>query len=128
MGYRSDIRIRITKGDFDNLKKEFAKYLTEHNISGNIFDDLDIYKEHEYTWDYYDYELNEWVDKTAKCVYFGWDDMKWYIEMEDLMDMICSLNAYAVTIIGENDDDIRIENESFPSIALIRKFADECEE
>ena len=46
MGYRSDVRIRLTKEDFERLKEEFEKRLIETNeLEYSMFKNLDIYKE-----------------------------------------------------------------------------------
>jgi len=127
MSYRSDIRIRITKDDFEQIKKEFAKYLDEHIITESILDYLDVYKEHEHTWSVLDDETNEWIDKTAPCVYFGWDSMKWYSELEYLHDMIRKLDRFAISIIGEMYDDVQVEYKEFECIEIYSQFVDDCE-
>ena len=64
MGYRSDVRIIISKKGYNELKKHIQKYYDEKNISKEYQFDLlnhtDIREANKYQ------------------VYLGWDNIKWY--------------------------------------------------
>lgn len=111
MGYRSDVRIVVSKKGYKELKKFVEKFLEkyekEHNIEGvyNIFNHKDIETKRE---NYY---------------YLGWNDIKWYDGIggyEDINAIVKGLDylaendfSYRFARIGENYDDI--EERSFDS-------------
>ncbi len=114
MGYRSDVRIRLTKEDYERLKKEFDEKIGVHDRY-NLFKDLSVYKEEigNSIW-----EMDndgEWHEKLVDSVYFGWDYVKWHNDYEDVSfinDFVFKCSYYAFIRIGEssNGDIERLEN------------------
>lgn len=110
MGYRSDVRIVVSRNGY----KKFKKYVEEHiekyknriapdsisaisNYDYNLLNSLDVSK----------------ISPDKKEVYFGWDSLKWYDGYEDVDAIMDSLNrlaengyGYGYTRIGESSDDI----------------------
>lgn len=130
MGYRSDVRIRLTKHDFERLKQEFEEKLIKTQIlDWNLFENLDVYKEQEnYEW----YELaedNEWDTVRAHCVYFGWNDLKWYNGYNDvdfINDFVFNCSQYAFIRIGESSEgDIETLSVGFDNIGYSYIFDDD---
>ena len=110
MGYRSDVRIIMSK----NAYKEFEKYVKEHinnykvkniengsitsmfNYDYNLINKLDIFKQ----------------ANTKDKFYLGWNNLKWYNGYEDvdaIMDSLDKLQekgyGYSFSRIGENYED-----------------------
>lgn len=105
MGYRSDVRIMISKKGYEELRKYTDKYLEEKKFEyGNLLYSCDIEKDTKY----------------AK--YIGWDSIKWYEysdydNVEAIMRGLDYLRAndysYRYARIGENYDDY--EEDSYES-------------
>lgn len=124
MGYRSDVRIIVSKKGYNQLKKFNDNYLKTKNIDSSLLDDPDFFHD----------------GKNGVCI--GWNFIKWYEEsdfhevnaivkgLDDLRDKDMS---YRIARIGENYDDYEeryhesnIEEEqdiAYPSV--IRQFDDD---
>lgn len=106
MGYRSDVRIRLTKKDFERLKNEFEQEIVPKfgynylfNKDNLIYKELKKYSYWKVTNDGEDIETKE------DCVYFGWNWVKWYDGYEDvdfIMNFIQDCDQYAFCRIGED--------------------------
>lgn len=128
MGYRSDVRIMVSKKGYKELKKfvdEDAKKYATPDYDHNLLENLDVKIENEYE------------------VLIGWDCIKWYSPMKDwYQDVGCIergltyINelgySYHFSRIGEDYSDIEelnVEGEldeyelDYPDI--IRTFNDE---
>ncbi len=115
MGYRSDVRIIMSKNGF----KEFKKYVEEHirkykkeqinpnsviatvDYDFNLLNNLDVSKQ----------------SHDGKQVYIGWNDLKWYYGWEDIDAIMDSLDklekngyGYSYRRIGESYDDIETQH------------------
>ena len=83
MGYRSDVRIMISKKGYDELKKYTDNYLFEKNWGyGNLLNEFDVRAVNNDT------------------VYLGWNDIKWY-DYEDYEDV--NAIVYGLKHLEEND-------------------------
>lgn len=121
MGYRSDVRIRLTEKDFERLKREY-----ENEIKDNLFQCLDI--ETHYKAFVQNEETDEWSE--IDTVYFGWNYVKWYEGYNDvnfIMKFIRSGCPSAYTRIGENIDDIEQEYHMMDDIPIRILFDDRGE-
>lgn len=129
MGYRSDVRIRLTKIDFERLKLEFEKKVVNELGHYNLFDTLDVCKNvgdaYCYAWIDKEGELNKDLD----CVFFGWDFVKWYEGYEDvdfIMDFIQKCERYAFCRIGESlEGDIECYGQGMEMIGFYYTFEEE---
>lgn len=96
MGYYSDVKICLHKENFEELKKRLGKiedgvYLLNNMILGKEYEDTII---------------------------FGWESIKWYedsfYEIKIVSDFLNELYtkgiAYKCIIIGEDIEDVEIEN------------------
>lgn len=107
MGYRSDIRIIMSRNGY----QKFQKYVNEH--INNFIKNNNNLKEYNY-----DYNLlhNLDVSKQSKddnnkiCI--GWDSIKWYDgyeEVDSIMDSLDKLEkngfGYSYARIGDNPED-----------------------
>jgi len=133
MGYRSQIRIRLRKEDYERLVKEFENDQKVKNAgAGNLFKTLDKYVE-ETNYVYYENHNGKWIEKTAETVYFGWDYVKWYDGYEDvdfIMDWLVKDDKipYAFTRIGESmEGDIDMRYNIFDEIFVYFGFDDNSE-
>lgn len=126
MGYRSDVRIRLTKEDFERLKKEFEEKLIKTEIlNWNLFEHLDIYREEKDCQRFY----GEDGEKSADAVYFGWNYLKWYDGYEDvefIENFIFECKYYAFIRIGESmEGDIDSRADGFEHIWYSYVFDDD---
>ena len=147
MGYRSDIRIKLRKADFEDLRTKFNNQYKENkdkiraieeeikklpledlekrrelnekasNLvmlpllnNGNI-DILDERKDVILTDDYGNEEETD-------IVYFGWDNLKWYADVQFIMNFVRNCDYYSIGIIGEEVDDIKRENHNMYNIDI----------
>ena len=100
MGYRSDVRIMISKKGYNELKKYTDNYLFEKNWGyGNLLNNFDI------------------RTVNSDSVYLGWNDIKWYSGYSDvdfIIDFFEELRTnghpYSFVRIGEGREDIEVEN------------------
>ena len=126
MGYRSDIRIRLTKEDFKRLKKEFEEKLIKTEIlNWNLFEHLNIYKEE----DDCPYFYGEDGEHSIDAVYFGWNYLKWYDgykDVEFIENFIFECEYYSFIRIGESTEgDIDSRAEGFEHIMYSYVFDDD---
>ena len=122
MGYRSDVRIVITKEGFEELKNFVNEYCKEHKCD-NLLNMLDVDKLTSFTSD--------------KLI--GWNSVKWY---EDTYENVIAINkglahmsnleyAYNFSRIGEDFDDYEIEEKCdrdgnyVPNVYISRSFDDD---
>lgn len=128
MGYRSDVRIRLTKEDYERLKEEFEKTIVT-KFGFNLFDDMAVYKEEKGYGFYTEDENNDCVWKEKDCVYFGWNCVKWYDGYDDVdsvMDFIENCKQYAFIRIGEScEGDIDAREKDFDMIGFYYAFDDD---
>lgn len=130
MGYRSDVRIRLTKEDFERLKEEFEKRLIETNkLEYSMFKNLDVYKEEKDKFVYTQNKDNEWEEKKVDSVYFGWNCVKWYDGYDDvdfINDFVFKCSYYAFIRIGESSEgDIESLADGFDYIGYYYAFDDD---
>ena len=125
MGYRSDVRIITSKKGFEELTKYVKKYLGE-GYKYNLLDEL---------------QINE---DRGDQIYFGWDYLKWYENIEGYENITAILKGlyhlaeegygYRFARLGENYDDYEELNEDGDDedwldwIYVTRKFDDEGDE
>ena len=89
MGYRSDVRISTNKADY----QKFVEYVG--NIKGLISDNGP-----------------EFYDEDEDSVIFGWDQVKWYEEYDDVSTVMNALDelsgecCFEYIRVGDDDDDI----------------------
>jgi hypothetical protein len=123
VGYRSDVRIIVSKNGYKELEKFVDKFLKEKNEDYNLLKETDIFKQSKYT------------------TYLGWNSVKWYEysynDVDSIMQGLHYLKekgmSYRYARIGENYDDYdehyyESENEDeqdleYPS--MLREFEDE---
>ena len=109
MGYRSDVRIVVSRNGY----KQFKKYVEEHinkyklNLSPDSISAISNY----------DYNLLNSLDVSKispdkKEVYFGWDSLKWYDGYEEVDAIMDNLNrleengyGYGYARLGEDVED-----------------------
>ena len=110
MGYRSDVRITMSKNAYKEFEKDIQEHINNYKIN-NIADDsvTRIFN--------YDYNLLNHLDifkqsKEKDQVYLGWGDVKWYYGYEDvdaIMDSLDKLKekgyGYYYSRLGESYDD-----------------------
>lgn len=118
MGYRSDVRIKLTKEDFEKLEKDFI----EKFGNNSLFDYIDV---KGYRKDYvYNEDKDNWDEIDA--VYFGWNCVKWYeYDYEDvkfIMSFIKSGIPYAYSRIGEDMGDVELEGNNLEYITVRTEF------
>lgn len=135
MGYRSDVRIRLLLEDYEKLKKEYVeKFIDTHVTTWNMFsqENLDIFKLQN-TEDY-TYDTPENIDElnpSGKCVYFGWNSLKWYTQCCDYEDItfiegfVNSCIMHSFFRLGEEMDDIECYCEWFYNIGWDVKILDD---
>lgn len=129
MGYRSDVRIRLKTKDYENLVEEYTKKFPEDNeVFGKY---LDVHIEQK---DVPCYDLGKdgnIIIKKEDCVFFGWNDYKWYEafdEVQFIMDFIRKCKFYAFCRIGESfEGDIDSFSEGMDMIGFYHKFDEEEE-
>ena len=130
MGYRSDVRIRLTKKDFERLKNEFEQEIVPKfgynylfNKDNLIYKELKNYSYWKVTNDGEDIETKE------DCVYFGWNWVKWYNGYEDvdfIMSFIQDCDQYAFCRIGESGEgDIETHENNMDMIGYYYAFDEE---
>lgn len=128
MSYRSDIRIRLTKEDFERLKEEFEKTIAT-KFGFNLFDDMNVYKEEKNQFVYTQNEDNEWEEKKVDSVYFGWNSLKWYDgyeEVDFINDFVFKCSYYAFIRIGESSEgDVESLADGFDNIGYYYAFDDD---
>jgi len=122
MGYRSDVRIVISKEGYEKLKEFVKEYLKDDDEICNLLEECDIKQEGK------------------KQYYLGWNYVKWYEDIykdaESIMEGLNYLReneySYRYMRIGESYDDIEEQfydgekdeklGLKFPS--MIREFDD----
>ena len=111
MGYRSDVRIIVSKNGYKELRKYIDEHIRKYKIDnikeGSV---ADAYN--------YDFNLLNNLDVSKASadgneIYIGWDSLKWYDgyeEVDAVMDSLDKLEengyGYRYSRIGENFDDI----------------------
>ena len=107
MGYRSDIRIVVSKEGYEKLKEFSDKYIFEKNRENdceldNLLNLCDVFKMDD------------------KQCYIGWNSVKWYDGFPDVDAIEKGLDylqendySYRISIIGESIEDI--EERSYDS-------------
>jgi len=96
MGYRSDVRIVISKEGYEKLKEFVKEYLKDDDEICNLLEECDIKQEGK------------------KQYYLGWNYVKWYEDIykdaESIMEGLNYLReneySYRYMRIGESYDDI----------------------
>lgn len=128
MGYRSDVRIRLTKEDYEKLKIGFEPIAKQFNYNMFADENLDVYKEQNNV-TVFNYEDDNYTSETKDCIYFGWNWVKWYDGFEDvdyIMDFIQKCKYYAFCRIGEScEGDIETYSEGMNDIGYYYVFDEE---
>ena len=133
MGYRSDVRIRLTKKDYEKMKAQFEKEVVDI-VGFNLFDEknLDVYKELKNFSCWKMTDDGEDIEETHDCVYFGWNWVKWYddyAEVKFIMEFLDECDQYAFCRIGESGEgDIETLERNMDMIGFHYVFDDEEEE
>ena len=111
MGYRSDIRIIVSKNGYKKLKKYVEEHIEKYKIKEIKSDSIAASFN-------YDYDLLNRLDVSKASadgnqIYIGWNDLKWYDgyeEVDAIMDSLAKLEengyGYRYSRIGESLDDI----------------------
>ena len=133
MGYVSSIRIVVSEKGFVELKNFNDKYNKEHNSDFNLLDKdcLDVFSVVKMETD----------EGDEKQVYFGWDDVKWYVG-DELFPYVTAIVrglkhleeagfSYRMGRFGEDYDDIVFdaadsENEPYLEYPHIRREFDDA--
>ena len=130
MGYRSDVRIRLTKKDYERLVKEFEEKITP-KTGYNLFDKehLDTYKEVKNVPCWKVTDDGEDIEETHDCVFFGWNWVRWYDGYDDvdfIMDFIDECDHYAFCRIGESSEgDVEAHERNMDMIGFYYAFEEE---
>lgn len=100
MGYRSKVRIATTKEGYDRM----CEYVDAHTGEGK-YRLLGSEREPEN------------FEEHRGCVVFGWDEIKWHEEWEDVKNVIDALDAlgcddvpYRMVRVGEDWDDVEVND------------------
>jgi hypothetical protein len=130
MAYRSDVRIRLTKEDFERLKKEFDENIKIDDFY-HLFKHLSVCKEETDRIVYKQDDTGEWLENKVNSVYFGWDCTKWYEnygfdDVDFIMNFVMNCEQYAFIRIGESmEGDIDSIARGFDNIGFYYAFDDE---
>lgn len=129
MGYTSDVRIRLTKKDYEKLRREFEKKVPE-------LDKFDLFK----TSCFVEKEIKnvpcwkvtddgEDIEETHDCVFFGWNGVKWYDNYADvkfIMEFLDECDHYAFCRIGESSEgDVEAHERNMDMIGFYYAFEEE---
>lgn len=100
MGYRSDVRIVVSKEGYE-LLKEFVEYYLKDNVKKEEINEMNLLKSVDIK--------TEGKDQ----VYLGWNSLKWYDGYKDVDAIMEGLNylednerSYRYMIIGEDYTDV----------------------
>ena len=132
MGYRSDVRIRLTKKDYEKMKAQFEKEVVDI-VGFNLFDEknLNVYKELKNFSCWKMTDDGEDIEETHDCVYFGWNWVKWYddyAEVKFIMEFLDECDQYAFCRIGESGEgDVETHERNMDMIGFHYVFDDEEE-
>lgn len=123
MGYRSDVRIIVSKNGFEKLKEFVKDYLKDKVNVDNLLEECDIKQEGK-----------------EQC-YLGWNSVKWYeYDYDDVDAIMNGLNylgeneySYRYSRIGENYEDIeeqfydgeKDKDICLEYIGIVREFDDD---
>ena len=120
MGYRSDVRIIVSKNGYTELRKYVEEHIKKYKLENIKPDSVSA------SFDY-DFNLLNSLDVSKasddnKQVCLGWNDLKWYDgyeEIDAIMDSLTKLGkngyGYRFARIGENTEDIEEQyNNSTP--------------
>jgi len=122
MGYRSDIRFLATLEDYTKLKSDCQVKCGEDSYFYVL-----------------DREEIRTSDNGKQFMYFGWDGIKWYTELnepeyrelDDIEEMLCESEEYQKIRIGEDYSDIEAVwnlTDSSVCIEIIRAFDEQNKE
>ena len=132
MGYRSDVRIRLTKKDYEKMKAQFEKEVVDI-VGFNLFDEknLNVYKELKNFSCWKMTDDGEDIEETHDCVFFGWNWVKWYDNYADvkfIMEFLDECDQYAFCRIGEScEGDVETHERNMDMIGFHYVFDDEEE-
>ena len=132
MGYRSDVRIKLTKKDYEKMKTRFEKEVVDI-VGYNLFDEknLDVYKELKNVPCWKMTDDGEDIEETHDCVFFGWNWVNWYEGYPDIvfiMNFLDECDQYAFCRIGESGEgDIETHERNMDMIGFHYVFDDEEE-
>jgi hypothetical protein len=132
MGYRSDVRIRLTVKDYEKLVKEFNEKIKDSQ-DGYGYDmfgkDLDVYKEIKNVPCWKVTDDGEDVEETHDCIFFGWNCVKWYDGYKDVdfvMEFLDECDHYAFCRIGESSEgDVETHERNMDMIGFYYAFEEE---
>lgn len=130
MGYCSDVRIRLTKKDYERLVEEFENKIlpkTQFNLFKLNYMIRNELKDYGF-WVQKD-ENGNYIEKVADCVFFGWNGLKWYYSNEDvefIMNFIQNCDQYAYCRIGESlEGDVETRSKNMEMIGFYHAFDEE---
>ena len=134
MSYRSDVRIRLTKRDFEKLKVEFEEKVIKNEPEqfhgyDMLGKDLDAYKElkNVHCWKMTD--DGDDIETVEDCVFFGWNSVKWYdgyTEVEFIRQFLDDCDYYAFCRIGEScEGDVETYERNMDMIGFYYAFDEE---
>lgn len=130
MGYKSDVRIRLTVKDYEKMKKQFEREIVDI-VDYNLFDKnhLDVYKELEDVPCWKVTDDGEDVEETHDCVFFGWNSVRWYDNYADvkfIMEFLDECDHYAFCRIGEScEGDVETHERNMDMIGFYYAFEEE---
>ena len=155
MGYRSDIRIKLRKADFEDLRTKFNNQYKENEDKIRAIEEEikklpleDLKKREELTEkasnlvmsplfnngniDILDRRkdviLTDDHNEETDIVYFGWNNLKWYNEYADvkfIMNFVRNCDCYSIGIIGEEVGDIERESYNMYDIGIYSGFEED---
>lgn len=124
MGYRSDVRIRLTVKDYERMKNQFKKEIVDFDEKS-----LDVYKELKNVPCWKVTDDGEDIEETHDCIFFGWDYVKWYDNYADvkfIMEFLDECDHYAFCRIGEScEGDIETHERNMDMIRFYHAFKEE---
>ena len=132
MGCRSDVRIRLTKKDYERLASSFKNQSRNSplDFSDEMFGaGLDVYKvlNNVDLWKVTD--DGEDIEESVDCIFFGWNYVKWYYNYKDvkfIMDFIKDCDHYAFCRIGESiDGDVECHEKNMDMIGYYCQFEED---
>lgn len=130
MEYRSDVRIRLIKEDYEKLKEQFEKEMIDV-VGYNLLDgkELDVYKELRDVSCWKVTDDGEDIEEIHDCIFFGWNLIKWYDEYKDvnlIMEYLENCDYYAFCRIGESGEgDIDSREKNMGMIGYYYVFEEE---
>lgn len=129
MGYYSNIRIRLTKTDYDRLVSKFRNEIlpkTQFDLFRQNYFVCNVLKDYGF---YEETNNGDYKELVEDCVFFGWNGLKWYNGYDDvdfIEDFVFSCKHYAYCRIGESmEGDIDNRSHNMDMIGVYYDFEEE---